>query len=482
MTTRSERRKFLKQSAATAAVVGLGDFGALAHARPARAEETQTAPVNIQIRFDPDTDRLAQPIQRTSRERAIPVMVEQLRKGLSQRSFMAALFRTAQRYHRSEHQILVAHSVHQLSLDVRQHDRLLPLFYHLDTLKKSDYADAAIPELDSMKGPLPPPGKAAAMFDEAIGNNDRESANLAIISLCRSEGPQAAFQRMWRHGSNRSDIGHVIIAVSNMYRTLAALGWQDAEPALRKLANKCSGRATDRDRANAERASQTIGAVPADWASSRSEQGAVLELIAILREAKAADACEWTCQQLLSGKLHAGAVWDAVFLTTNEFSVRQNCEGLIGRSRHSLTGTNALHFAFRTHTDREVRLFILLQAVAMVCDFIAVSRSRDDLNEFKITEIAEMESPDSVEDAVDEIFALLPPWRTEHSFRDRSGQDKALKLTYALARKYSDQQFLQTARRMICLKSSINVHSFKFPVAAFEIYQYLSPCFAPVGR
>lgn len=480
MNNRTDRRGFLKRCAATstAAVGGLGDVGTLAQTRPASASQTGSA--LVKMHFDPDTDRLAQLIQRTSRDQIIPVMVEQLRKGLSHRKFLAALFRTAQRYHRAEHQILVAHSVHQLSLDAGRKEQLLPLFYHLDALKKADYANAVNPEIDSLKGPLPAPGKAAALFDEAIWKKDPETANRAIISMCRSEGPQAAFQQVWRNGSTSNiSHAHTIIAVSNMYRTLQVIGWQDAEPALRKLANKCSGRVTVWDRANADRARQAAVKVPADWTSRRSDKGAVLELIAMFREGKAGIACQSTCQQLLAGKLHAGAVWDAIFLTTNEYSVRQNAEGMQGTARHSFTATNAMHFAFRTQTEPEVRLFTLLQAVAMTCNFLALSIDRDDLNDFNITEISEIVSPDSVEDAVDEIFALLPPWRPEHSFRDRSGQDEALKLTYAMARKHSDQRFLQTSRRMICLKSTINVHNVKFPVAAFENYQYVSPEWRP---
>jgi len=68
-------------------------------------------PSFVQIQFDPDTDRLAQLIQRTSRDRIIPVMV------------------------------------HQLSLDVARKERLLPLFYHLDLLKLSGYAGRSQPRL-----------------------------------------------------------------------------------------------------------------------------------------------------------------------------------------------------------------------------------------------------------------------------------------------------------------------------------------------
>jgi hypothetical protein len=479
MTTFSDRRRFLKQSAATAAVVGLGDLGPLSSSSPARA--AQSKPAVMKIRFDPDTDRLAQLIQRTPRDRAIPVMVEQLRKGLSHRRFMAALLRTAMRYNQRGHQILVAHSVHQLSLDLGRKEQFLPLFWHLHNVKRSYLSNRDRPELDWIKGPLPPPDKAVALLDAAYRHKDREAVNLAIISLSRSEGPRAAFQRLWRYGSNDSSIGHTIISVSNVYRTLEAIGWQDAETALRVCATKCINDVGDLDRANAVRASQATDQMPADWASSRSVKEAVLELISMFREGRPGEACESIYQQLLSGKVHAGAVWDAIFLTTNELSVRFKWGGLLetGRSRHSITGTNALHCAFRTHSDPEVRLYALLQAVAMTCSFIAIPRADGLLNDFKITEITETEGPNSVEDAVDEIFSLLPPRRSQHAFRDRSGQDRALRLTYAMAQEHSDQRFLQTARRLLCLKSTIDPHDVKFAVAGFESYRYLSAEWRP---
>ena len=53
-------------------------------------------------------------------------------------------------------------------------------------------------------------------------------------------------------------------------------------------------------------------------------------------------------------------------------------------------------------------------------------------------------------------------------------------LTYAMARKTPDHQpFLQTARRLLCLKSTREVHDFKYPVALFEHYQYASQEWKP---
>lgn len=479
MTAISDRRGFLKQSAATAAVVGLGDLGPLASSSPTRAAESK--PAVVKIHFDPDTDRLAQLIDRTPQDRVIPVMAEQLRNGLSQRRFMAALLRTAMRYNQRGHQILVAHSVHQLSLDLGRQEQLLPLFWHLHNVKRTYASNRDRPKLDSIKGPLPPADKAVALLDAGYRHKDREAVNLAIISLSRSEGPRAAFQRLWRYGSNDSSIGHTIISVSNVYRILEAIGWQDAEPALRYCASACINDVGDLDRANAVRARQATGDMPADWAGSRSNKGAVLELIAMFREGRSVEACESIYQQLLSGKVHAGAIWDAIFLTTSELSVRFKWGGLLesGRPRHSITGTNALHCAFRTHSDLEIRLYSLLQAVAMTCSFIAIPRDDGLLNDFKITEIAATEAPNCVEDAVDEIFSLLPPRRINHAFRDRSGQDRALELTYAMAQQHSDQRFLQTARRLLCLKTTIDPHDVKFAVAGFESYRHLSEEWRP---
>ena len=55
-----------------------------------------------------------------------------------------------------------------------------------------------------------------------------------------------------------------------------------------------------------------------------------------------------------------------------------------------------------------------------------------------------------------------------------------MQLTYALARRTPDHRlFLQTARQLLCLKSTREVHDFKFPVACFEHYQHVNPEWKP---
>ena len=55
-----------------------------------------------------------------------------------------------------------------------------------------------------------------------------------------------------------------------------------------------------------------------------------------------------------------------------------------------------------------------------------------------------------------------------------------MQLTYSLAQRNSDHHlFLQTARRLLCLKSTREVHDIKYPVALFEHYQHVSPEWKP---
>jgi hypothetical protein len=106
---------------------------------------------------------------------------------------------------------------------------------------------------------------------------------------------------------------------------------------------------------------------------------------------------------------------------------------------------------------------------------------RDPLRNLWITDIAETDTPPTDAEAVAAIFRLLPPRRFFDFARSpRAEQDRAMQLTYALARRTPDHRlFLQTASRLLCWKSTEEVHDFKFPVACLEHYQYASPEWRP---
>ena len=121
---------------------------------------------------------------------------------------------------------------------------------------------------------------------------------------------------------------------------------------------------------------------------------------------------------------------------------------------------------------------ILLEAIHWGCEFYAVVRRQGYLRDLRITAIPEVDSPVSVTDAVDDVFSRLPARRWGHRMRDRTNDDKAMELTYALARKHAHSTFFQTARRLMCRKAP-GAHDWKFPVAVFENYEHVSPEWRP---
>lgn len=475
MTRPLHRRDFLT----TSAVVGLGGLGALADLAPAVAED-KPAPDLIPV--DPEVESLVKLIYATPPDKIVGVMIEQVRKGLSYRRFLAANFVAGIRYHLGAHSIFVTHSVNQVALDVGREERLLPLFYHVAILRSESWKPQLKPIQDHE---LPAARRAAAVFPMAMAEGDKETASRALIALARGEGARQAFDRLWFYGAerNHNSGGHAAIAVTNLFRTLETIGWHHTEPVLQYLVEKeCGDRAggSDLHRINAER-SRAVTDLPPEWLHRDSDRGAVLELLALFRKGDPAEACRTTFELLNQGKVQAGTVWDAVFLTTAELTIRFKSCGPSELAGHSVTCTNALHFAFRTVTDSPTRLYILLEAVEWTTSFLRRTRDKGDLRDLEITDISDVDSPRSVPEAVEEIFAMLPPRRFfDYARSARADQDQAMRLTYALAKKTRDHRpFLDTARRLLCLKSTRNVHDFKYPVALFEHYQYASAEWKP---
>jgi len=432
------------------------------------------------IAIDPDIEPLVRLIT-TSGDRLIPVMIDQVKQGLSYRRFLAANFITAIRYRVGTHDIFVTHSVNEVAQELGRNERFWPLFYHVEKVQPPNLAPRMRPMSDEN---LPPARSATSLFSTAMQNGDHEAATRAMLALTRAEGPRRAFDKLWFYAAQRNHIsgGHTAIAVTNAFRTLETIGWQHAEPALHFLVGECSTRpgGSDLHHVNAERA-KTVAEFPPDWARQRSNRTVVLELLELYRQGAPARACQATYERLRQGSIQAGTVWDAVFLTTAESMIRFRWCAPTRLCGHSVTCSNALHYAFRTITDPETRLYSLLEAVEWTTSLLQREDARGGLREARITEIPLVDSPPSDREAVEQIFALLPPRRFSDTSRIfRADQDRAMQLTYSLARRSSDHHlFLQTARRLLCLKSTREVHDFKFPVALFEHYQHVSPEWKP---
>jgi hypothetical protein len=117
----------------------------------------------------------------------------------------------------------------------------------------------------------------------------------------------------------------------------------------------------------------------------------LLELLDLYRQGNPDEACQTTFDWLLNGKIRAGSVWDALFLTTAELVTRYTWVGSKMLAGHSITCANALHFIFRNVSDPATRLYALLEAVEWTTSFLNRERARPALRDrdlFKVTPAA----------------------------------------------------------------------------------------------
>src|SRR5881409_3853121 len=198
------------------------------------------------VRFRPEIEPLVALIERTPREKCAALAVEQLRRGVSYREMLAALFLAGIRNVNPRppgfalHCVFVIHSAHLISLEAPADSRLLPIFYALDNFKAAQERDARQPSGDytmrALRGPLPGPERAAAELRSAMEDWDAERAERAVASLARHRSAAEVFEMLWRYGArDYRNIGHKAIFVANACRTLQAIGWQHAEPVLRSV-------------------------------------------------------------------------------------------------------------------------------------------------------------------------------------------------------------------------------------------------------
>ena len=222
------RRRFLGAAAGTASVC-LADALALKSLAAFGAE-----PPPERINFGPDLEPIVRLIEETPRDQCVRVFLEQLRRGLPYRRFLAAsLFAGIRRTH-SHHEVYKIHSVHQVGMDVRAEERLLPLFWSLNGSKQRQEDFPPLPPMTELRGPLPSPEKAAGEFREAIERSDPQQAEAALVALGRGQGARATMEHLWQYGCRNGGAGgHMAICLANCFRALETIGWQQAEPALR---------------------------------------------------------------------------------------------------------------------------------------------------------------------------------------------------------------------------------------------------------
>jgi hypothetical protein len=466
MDAKLRRRQFLQSASAMGLGVGLEGTAGLGAITPATAAEMAVGP--DAVRFRPEIEPVVRWIEDTPRERILDVAVEQLKSGLSYRDLLAGVFLAGIRNVQPRpvgfkfHAVLVINSAHLLGQTASVSERLLPLFWALDTFKNSQAQDVKEGDWTMSKvdeAHVPGPGQAKAAFVRAMENWDVDAADVAVAALCRSSGAAETMEPFWRYGlRDHRDIGHKAIFAAQSWRTLQTIGWQHAEPVLRSLAYAILDLQGDSRKAATgpyETNLENAGKIRGDWMVGKADPAATRTLLQVLRQGSPEDASAEVVK-LLNWGVAPESLWDAVALSGNEMLIQS--PGIV--PIHAVTSANALHFIYGAAGDDTNRKLALLQAAG----WQPLYRSRIKAPAALRIDALEPVSPEgSGEDAVADIFA------TVNQSRGKAAQ-KAM--AYFAAGGSSDL-FFAMARRLIFTKGR-DSHDYKYGAAAWEEFQLAS--------
>jgi hypothetical protein len=470
MSLPADRRQFL----ATTALGGLGLLGRL----PAVSADEATLDPKV-VRLDPGIEPLVRLLEDTPRDRLLEEVGGRIKKGVSYREVLAALFLAGVRNVEPRpsvgfkfHAVLAVNSAHLASLAAPDQERWLPMFWAIDNFKSAQAANAR--ERGGWRMPpvkesaVPPARKARQALVDALEKWDTEAADVAVAGLCRTAGADEVSEVLWKYAPRDfRSIGHKIIFAANARRALGAIGWQEhAEPILRSLVyamlateNRAPGPDNPADRfgrLNRELARE----VRAEWADGKPDPAAATDLLAAFREVSAEEAGKRVVESLNKG-VAPQSVWDAVFGAAGEMLMRK--PGIV--SLHSLTTANAVRFAYQTSGDDETRRWLLLQAASFNALFRGESANRKDKGtDVRFDTLEPLTPKESGAQAVDEIFADVS--------RDRATAARKV-LGYLKAN--PDPRPLTDAARRLVFRKGTDSHDYKFSSAVLEDCAHVSP-------
>ena len=474
MSESANRRQFLTATAGGALAISQG-FPFLAQLPPVSAAESKLDP-NI-VQFQPEIEPLVRLLEDTPREKLMEEIGARVRRGLSYREVLAALLLAGVRNVQPRpavgfkfHAVLVVNSAHLASLSSPDRDRWLPIFWALDYFKSSQERD--VQEGNWTMAPVdeasvPPAHKARTAFVDAMQAWDEQAADVAVAGLVRSAGANELFEIFARFGARDfRSIGHKAIFVANSWRTLQCIGWHHAEPVLRSLAYALLNHQGEANPADSDlepdrpgRRNETlVKNIRRDWLDGRSSNEATTELLETLRSGSPDEACDHVVK-LLNDGIAPRSIFDAFLVGAGELLMRQ--PGIVGL--HTVTTTNALHYAYRTSGDDETRRMLMLQNAAFLPMFRQAMHNRGKVGDARIDLLEPAELSDK-EPIIDGIF------------RDISGQrNEAARKVLAFARDpASAKQLMDAARQLIFLKGT-DAHDYKFSSAALEDFYAISP-------
>lgn len=477
MLDRTDRRRFLTQTAACGGLLGLGDFSFLAQLPAVSAEEAKLDPKLVRVQ--PEIEPLVRLLEETPRDRLIEEVAGKIEHGTSYREVLAALLLAGVRNIQPRpsvgfkfHSVLVVNSAHLASLSSPPSDRWLPIFWALDYFKakqieeqrRSGWQMTAVDE-----GRLPAPHKAREQFIDAMENWDDEVADAAVASLARNAGAGEVYELFYRFGMRDfRSIGHKAIFVANSQRTLGCVGWQNAEPVLRSLAFALLNHRGEPNPADSDleadrpwrRNQELVTQIRADWLDGKADESATRQLIATLHDGSSDDACDQAVDMLNRG-VSPQSLWDAVLVGAGELLMRQ--PGIIGL--HGLTTSNSLYYAFIDSGDDRTRRLLLLQNCAFVPMFREAAKRRGKVRSLSVDDVAPAPLEHSSQTgALEEIFSDISRDRLAAAAKVRS---------YAKTTQNA-KRFIDAARRLVFLKGN-DAHDYKYSSAVLEDYYHVSP-------
>lgn len=462
-----DRRAFLA-GVAGAAALPLGGLGAL------RADEVQVSPTVVQL--NPDIEPLVRLIEDTPRGQLLDRVAARIKGGTTYGELLTAVMLAGVRGIKPRpvgfkfHAVLVVNSAHLASLASRDEDRWLPMLWALDNYKSSQERNRQ--EGGWMMAPVaedrvPAATQARKRFVEAMDSWDEEGADLAVTSMCRNAGGADLFELFWHYGARDfRDIGHKAIYAANAWRTLQTIGWRHAEPIVRSLAfamlehegDNPARRNDERDRPgreNLERARK----IQEGWQQGKPSAGAMREVLAMLRKADPAAACDGVVAMINKG-VAPSSVWDGLFLAAGELLLRQ--PGIVGI--HCLTSANALYFAYQMASSDETRRWLMLQTSAFLALFRETMKQRGKMAEGLALDELKPE-PVEKDGALQKVLADLK--------NDKVGAARQL-LGLLEQGQLPAEEFIGAARRLIFHKGR-DSHDYKFSSAVLEDYYNVSP-------
>ncbi len=467
-----KRRAFLKSTAGTAVLAGLGDLGFLAQLPLVSAADAKLEP--RMVKLHPEIEPLVRLLESTSRERVLEEVASKIKGGTTYREVLAALCLAGVRNIQPRpvgfkfHAVLVVNSAHLASLASPDSDRWLPVFWAINQFKISQAADVqqgdwTMPPVD--EAAVPPSHRAKAALIEALDNWDEAAADAAIVGCARTAGANEIYEVLCRYGvRDFRELGHKEIYTANSFRTLGAIGWQHAEPVLRSLVYAMLDRVGAKEnpskadlpadrpfRRNLEAAQQ----IRAGWLDGKPSAEATTELLEVIRSGSAVDASAKTVELLNKG-VAPRSIFDALFDGAAEMLMQQ--PGI--PTLHATTFTNATHYSWQHATSDETRRLLLLQNAA----FLPLFRSGVKDKGIRIDKLEPAELKGGNAPGLDEICATIS--------KDKLAASRQM---LAWLKANPDPQPLAAAMRRLVFLKGRDSHDYKFSSAVLEDYHQLAP-------